>query len=332
MSRIALLGMALALTTMVVACGGDDDGLSVDATGSVLGLVWLDRNGNARLDGNDGPVRDVRVQLVPATSGATVGSPAYSAESVEGGEFAIRDVLVGDYRVVVDMQTVGDTLRLLRVDSARVTVEANDTSVVTVGLTYPAVPIDSARMASLDTRLFVEGLVLTRWGTFGEASLHVRDSTGAIKAVRVQQVNVVPGDSVRLLGVTSVQTGQPVIKDALVFLLETGVESPPPDTIATATAATAGDGALDADLVRIEGAEVQDTTWTPAGELALTVDDGSGPVDVVLRFNVPFPAGEDGQPRIIGAEMDVTGVLLPSTSATGTWIIRPREPADVSTR
>lgn len=325
MSRIALLGMALALTTMAVACGGDDDGLTVDATGDVFGLVWLDRNGNARLDGNDGPVRDVRVQLVPATSGETDGSAAYSAETVEGGEFAIRDVLVGDYRVVVDMQTVGDTLRLLRVDSARVTVEANDTSVVTVGLTFPAVPIDSARMAPIDTRLFVEGLVLTRWGTFGEASLHVRDSTGAIQAVRVQQVNVVPGDSVRVLGVTSVQTGQPVIKDASVFLLETGVESPPPDTITTATAATAADGALDADLIHLDSAVVRDTTRNAAGEFVFTVDDGSGPVDVVLDGQVQFSLQFQ---EVVGTILYVTGVLVPSAPG-GAWVVKPRSNSDV---
>lgn len=320
MSRIAALGLALAVTTIAAACGGDDDGLSVDATGSVLGLVWLDRNGNERVDGSDGPVSDVRVRLVPAAG----GEAAYSGQSGSSGEFAIHDVLVGDYRVAVDSATVGDTLRILRVDSSRVTVEANDSAVVTVGLTYPAVTIDSARSEPPDTRLFVEGVVLTRWGTFGEASVHVRDTTGAIRAVRIQQTAVIPGDSVRLVGVTSVQTGQPVIKDGTVFLLRTGVESPPPDTVTTALAATADGGRLDADLVRVDSAVVQDTSRTAAGTPVLTVDDDSGPVDVVLDgpFSIPFEG------EIIGSVLRVTGVLLPS-SPGGAWVVKPRSNADV---
>ncbi len=322
MSRIAALSLALVtLVTLAVACSGDDDGLSVDATGSVLGLVWLDRNGNATLEGSDGPVGDVRVQLVPAAG----GGPAYSAVTTAGGEFRITDVLVGDYQVVLDRTTVGDTLRLLALDSSSVTVEADDSSVVTVGLTYPAVPVDSARRAPIDTRLFVEGLVLSRWGTYGEASLHVRDSTGAIQGVRVAQTNVIPGDSVRLLGVVSAQTGQPVIKDGFIFLLRTGVQSPEPREITTAMAASADDGALDADLVRLDSAVVTDTSRTAAGEFIFTVDDGSGPVAVVLDGQIQFSLSFD---EIVGTILDVTGILVPS-SAGGSWQVRPRSNSDL---
>lgn len=324
MNRITVLGLALAMAmTSLVACDTDgDDGVSIEATGTIFGLAWVDRNGNTELDGNDGPAPDVRVTLVPAAG----GEAAFTAVSETDGEFVFPDVMVGDYRVVVDNTTVGDTLQVLRIDSADVTVEANDTSVLTVGFSFPAVPIDSARREPAETRLFVNGLVLTRWGTFGEASLHVRDTTGAIQAVRVQSTQVIPGDSVRVLGVTSVQTGQPVIKDGVVFLLRTGVESPPPVPTATATAATAADGLLDADLILLDDAVVKESRQNATGETVLTVNDGSGPVDVLFdgstQFFLQFPDG------VVGSVVDVAGVLVPA-AAGGPWVVKPRGSSDV---
>lgn len=302
-----------------------DDGFTVDATGTVIGVVWLDRDGSTRLEASDGAVGDVRVELVPRMG----GTAAYSGTSQGSGEFVIDDVLVGEYRARVDSTTVGDSLRVLRVDSANLTVEAGDTAFVLVGLTYPRLTIDSARAQPTDTRLFLEGLVLTRWANFGEASLHLRDSTGAIRAVRVQPTTVIPGDSVRLLGSTSVQTGQAIVRDGSVLLLRTGVESPSPDTVSTGAAAGALDGQMDANLVHVDSAVVQDTARNPAGELLLTVDDGTGSVDVVLDRDIQFFLQfGDG---VIGAALDVTGVLVPS-SPGGPWLVKPRATADIVVR
>ena len=108
------------------------------------------------------------------------------------------------------------------------------------------------------------------WATFGDASLHVRDSAGAIRAVRVQSTTAIPGDSVRLLGSTSIQNGQVVLKDASVLLLRTGVEPPSPDTVTTAEAAQALAGRLDADLVHLNGVVVQDTSRNAGGEFVMS--------------------------------------------------------------
>lgn len=320
--------MAVALTGLMVIAGcesGGDDILAVDATGAVAGLVWVDRNGNAQLDASDGPVRDARVNLIPRSGGAV----AYTGETGPSGEFLIPDVLVGDYRAQLDSASIGDTLRILRVDSASLTVSAGDTAVVLAGLTYPVLPIDSVRSQPTEMRVFVEGLVLTRWQTYGEASLHVRDSTGAIRAIRVQPTSVIPGDSVRILGITTVQTGQAVLKDAVTYLLRTGVESPPPDTVTTAIAATAADGRLAADLIHLDSAVVQDTSRNAAGEFVFTVDDGSGSVDVVLDREIQFFLSFENE--IIGSVLRVTGILTPS-SATGPWIVKPRSSADIEIR
>lgn len=306
-----------------------DDGFMVDATGTIVGLAWLDRNGNGELEGSDGPAQDVRIDFVQRSGGA----PVYTARTNSAGEFVLSDVMVGDYRAVVDSGSVGDSLRVLRVDSADVTVSADDTSTVLVGVTYPAVTIDSARAAELDQRLFVEGLVISEWNTYGDGSMHVRDTTGAIRILRVQPNTMAAGDSLRALATTSVQSGRAVLRDGLVFLLRTGVESPDPVDVNTGEAAGASSGVLDAELVRVEGAILQDTTRNSFGEIVLQVDDGSGLLDVVLDRDIPFFLNLPPDAEVLGAEVDATGILLPPESGvTDRWVLKPRENPDVTVR
>lgn len=326
MRRTHALLTGLTLVALVGGCRDNaDDGIGIDATGRVEGLAWLDRNGNGTLEGSDGPAPDIRVRLLPPTGDEVL----YSAVANAAGVFVFPSVVVGDYRAAVDTGSVGDTLRVLRVDSANPTVGAGDTVVVRVGVTYPTATVDSVRSASLDRRYFVEGRVISEWDTFGDGTIHVRDGTGAIRALRVQVNNAALGDLVRLLGTTSVQAGRPVLKDVLVFIVETGVESPDPVPATTARAASADGGQLDADLVRVVDAVIQDTLRNSFNEAVLRVDDGSGPLDIVLDRDIPlfidFPP--DG---VIGAALDATGVLLPPASgAASTWVLKPRQSPDI---
>lgn len=320
------IGIFLAALLLGGCQESGDDGITVDATGTVVGRAWLDRNGNGVLEGSDGPAREVQVDLVQRSGGA----PIHTASTNSAGEFVLSAVMVGDYRAVVDSGSVGDSLRVLRVDSADVTVSAGDTSTVLVGVTYPAATIDSARAAELEQRLFVEGLVISEWNTFGDGSMHVRDTTGAIRLLRVQPNGMATGDSIRVLGTTSLQSGRTVLRDGLVFMLRTGLESPDPVPVTTGEAAGAGGSALDAELVTVENAVIQDTARNSFGEIVLRVDDDSGLLDIVLDRDIPFsPAGTE----VIGAEVDATGILLPPASGeTGRWILKPRENPDITIR
>ena len=326
-SRAGVAAVALIAAVAGACQESGDDGIMVDATGTVGALVWVDRNGNGILEASDGPAANVEVELT-----APGGRRAlYTLETGPSGEAIRDDVLVGDYRAVLDSSTVGDSLRVLRVDSAQLTVIPGDTSVVLVGLTFPALSTDSLRSAPADARVFINGRVISEWSTFGEAAVHVRDSTGAIMAVRVAPTASEVGDSVRLVGVTATQSGQPVLKDAQVFIVQTGVESPPPVPVTTGEAATADGGRLDAQLVRVNDAVIQDTTRNAFGELVLEVDDGTGVVDIVLDRDIPFflnfPAGSE----ILGTPVDATGVLVPpEVGAGGRWVLKPRGNVDIA--
>lgn len=320
---IVILALAL-----VGACdNAADDGLAVDATGAVRGGAWLDRNGNATLDAQDGIVRDLGVELRTPTGGDAL----YSAVTNAAGEFLLQSVMVGDYRVAVDSASAGDSIQVLRVDSPTLTVEAADTTTVVVAMTYPRATTDSVRVAPLDQVFFVEGRIISAWDNFGDAGLHIRDRTGALAAVRVQPTSSVVGDSVRLRGSSSFQSGRTVLKDVQLFILETGVQAPEPVATTTGVAATAGGGDLDAELVQAAAAVVQDTLRNPLGEFVLQVDDGSGALDVVLDRDVPFFLNFPGG-QIIGSAIDVTGVLVPPASGGVGWVLKPRNNADVVVR
>ena len=318
-------GLLLAL--LASGCQDEaDDGISVEATGAVDGLAWLDRNGNGVLEGLDGPAPGVTIQLLPPTGRQIL----YSAESNAAGEFIMPAVMVGDYRVAVDTPSVGDTLRIVRVDSANPTVAAGDTASILVAVSFPATTIDGLRAAPLDRQYFVEGDVISEWDTFGDGTLHIRDATGAIRALRVQVNDAALGDRVRLLGTTSLQAGRRVIKDVLVFPVETGVESPDPVTTTTGTAATADAGTLDADLVRVSDAVIQDTLRSSFNEVVFRVDDGSGPLDIVLDQNLPTFFLDFPPDSVLGVPLDATGILVPPASgARGTWVLKPRRNPDL---
>ena len=65
------------------------------------------------------------------------------------------------------------------------------------------------------------------------------------------------------------------------------------------------------------------STATVAGDFVLTVDDGSGVLEVVLDVDIGFFL----VPLVPSVVIDVTGVLVPTGS--GAWQLKPRNGGDV---
>ena len=114
---------------------------------------------------------------------------------------------------------------------------------------------------------------------------------------------------------------QEALDDAEPFTLGFS-RTPPPTEITTDVAATADGGLLDAALVKVFDATIG-ATATVAGDFILTVDDGTGTLEVVLDQSLPFSL----VPFTVGADVDVTGVLVPTGS--GTWQLKPTSPGDI---
>ncbi len=322
MTSATRLGSLAALggTLVVAACtsAADERVLGIDATGSVQGLVYWDLNGNREFESRDLPVQGVLVRLQVSEIGGTVAD----AVSDPVGLFEMRNVPVGRYHVGVDSGTLGDTVEVVRIDTSVVELGPGDSAGVAVAVSFPIVTVAQARSLPLGERVFIVGVALLESGAFGDTTVHVADTSGAIRVTRVRSPALFPGDSARLRGVISTREGQPTLDEASPFIISFGPD-PQGTAVTTEEAASADDGRLDAALVAVTDALVDDTA-TVGDDFTATVDDGSGLVQVIFDANVPFNL----EPIVPDTVISVKGVLVPS--GVGVWALKPRAATDVN--
>jgi hypothetical protein len=319
--RVAIA--AVAVGVMLTACknAGEDRVLGIPATGLVAGLVFFDQNGNGAFDAaSENPLADVALQLLAEGSREEV---AVDTSQVDGA-FVFGPVPVGSYVVDVDDGSLGDTVVAGRIDSADVALDPDDSVSVTVAITYPAFTAADARVLVAGLRIFVEGVALNARGDFGDSTVHIWDASGVLRTARVANA-VSRGDSVRARGTTATINGQPVLDEVTAIGLGQGT-LPQPETLSTVEAGLADGGRLDAALVALAGVTITDTLTAGNGDYVATVDDGTGPVDVVFDQDLTFPLLRG---RFVpGASIDATGLLIP-TSTGSSWILKPRGNGDL---
>jgi hypothetical protein len=319
---------ALALVALA-GCpnAGEDRILSVSATGVVKGLVYFDLNGTLQPDQGDDSLKNVRIRLLTKGTRDSVAA-AFSPVS---GIYRIANVPVGTYLVVVDTTTIGDSVRVVQLDSTEITVPPGDSLVVNVGVSFPRVTIAEARVLAPGKKVFVVAVALTARDNFRDTTLFVQDTSGAIRATRVRTAAIFPGDSLRLRGTTSRRSSLPTLDDVTPFSLGTAF-LPTAVQLTTTQAATAQGGTLDARLAVVLNATINDTA-SVGGDFKLTVDDGSGVLEVLLdatadpAFRAPQLPGQ----FIPGNKFDIVGVLAPTGSA-GIWRLKPRSGQDLTKR
>lgn len=310
--------VVLMAATLATAC---DDGTGItnidDKTGTVVALAWLDRDGDGVMGQNEGPIAGVRAALLRASTGDTIATANTGADGIA----IFARITVGSYRMAATNGALGDTVAVLDVDSASVTVAVGDTTTRRIRIGYPTLSLATVRALPVGRHVVVQGIALNGWSTFGDSTLHIRDASGAARIIRVRPAAVQSGDSVRIFATTGLQDDRFVLADATAEVIS-AVGRPPADSVSTAVAAAAT-GHTDGQ-VRIAGAIIQDTA-TVAGDRVLGVDDGSGRVEVVLDRNITFGPGT----WVPGATFQGAGVLVPGTSA-GVWRLKPRDATEAS--
>lgn len=305
----------------VLGCenAGEDRILSIETTGFVSGLVFFDGNGNKAPDGADSALADIGVRLVVRGARDTLAE----VRSDANGAYRIPDVPVGRYRIVVDTATLGDTVRVVPIDSTDIDVGPGDSIRVRVAVTYPTVTVSEVRGLATGVRVFVQAIALNPPELFGDTTVHLVDSSGTVRATRIGPgPRFGAGDSLRLLGRRSTRAGEPTLDNVSVFFLGIGLIPPAPQ-VSTAAGATAATGTLDAALVRVVDATIADDTATVQGDYRFTADDGSGPLLVVLDRDARL----DTAPYVPGAVIDALGLLVPDGS--GVWQLKPRFNTDL---
>jgi hypothetical protein len=317
---LALLGACSDLLT------DEDRELRIEATGSVEGSVFVDVDGSGSQGILDLPFAGLGVRLVESGAGGTVST----AVTDTLGVFRMGPVPVGSFRLTVDPATLPDSLLIFGMDTTGFLIHPDSIVQRNFRLSFPTHTLAEARALPPGRRIFTHGIALNPRDPFGDGAVHLQDGSDYLRATRVERANdLVLGDSVRFLGRTATQAGRPVLDDARVFILVSQAALPRAAEVSSDDAASARDGALDAALVQIRNAEVLDTVSVEEG-LIVTADDGSGPVEMLLREFLAFDHTvlEPDSALIERA----SGLLVPVRSLEGEtrWRLTPRFPSDLA--
>jgi hypothetical protein len=321
----AVLGGALGL-----ACSnaGESRVLSIQASGIVKAVVYFDRNGNRVADAADTGLTGVRVRLVLRGSRDTVAA----GNSLSDGSLRLADVPVGTYTVDVDTTTFGaDSFRVTRVDTSLIDVTPGDSFVVRIAISYPQVTVRQARALAAGKKVFVVGVVLNSRLTFSgddSTTVHLADTSAAVRMIAVSSPIVIARDSVRVLGTRGVDGfGVPVLTNVSIGTL--GINAVvTPRSLSAALAADADTGRADGALVRVANLIIHDTA-TVAGAFRLKVHNGLDTLEVrldstaITGFTTPASIAAD----TLNATICATGLLAPA--GTGVWRLKPRSTTDV---
>ncbi len=300
-----------------------DSTLVFPTGGNVEVLAWQDQNGDRVRGGGDSPLAGLPVTVRHWNARAAVDGGVTDAE----GRASIPLVGLGTFRLDVSPSFLGDSLVLVDPSLPPFTVGADSTVQVQVGVSYPFVELEDVPGAVPGRRVFSSGIVLNPREGFGDGVVHIQLDTVALRMTRVDRVGTSPGDSVRVVGRTRIQEGRMTLDSVTLFPLVGSVVLVRPSPLNTADAASALGGRRDAWLV-----EVREATITAARargpDWVVTADDGSGPVEVVVRdyllFNLPL--------LVPGNTLERAAGLLRPVAGGGRWELYPRGAGDLTVR
>jgi uncharacterized repeat protein (TIGR01451 family) len=323
--RTWLLGATLLLASCMSAT--DVDRLEITSVGVIAGQAFLDMNGNGQVDAGDQPLRGGSVELVaPGTSAVVVSAPTDSL-----GLFIVQDVPLGAYDLRLGAAILGDSLTGLSTGGT-ITVELGDTMLVSLGASYPHLTLEEVLAATPGRRVFTSGIALNGRPNNGDGLVFFKGASGYLRGTDVERTNVTVGDSVRLLGRVATSDGRPALDAVTPFLLVQSAQLVLPIEVSVADAEEASGGTLDAALVRIRDAEIQDTT-TVGNDKHFWAHAGGDSVEVVLRAFLGINPNPSIRPDTVVAVSQAVGLLSPFDDGSGNvrWRLLVRSASDLVT-
>ena len=184
------------------------------------------------------------------------------------------------------------------------------------------VPIAVARALPDGTAVTVEGVALSG-SDFADGGGYLADESGGL-AVLLADGSFVRGDLLRVTGTIDDRYAQRTLRAAAADVAVLGPAAGP-EPLAVATG-TVGEG-VEGRLVRLAGTILAAPTALSAG-LAFDVDDGSGPVRVLIGSATGIDASEWGTGFVVDA-VGVVGQRDSSGTGTSGYRVQPRDAADI---
>ena len=185
--------------------------------------------------------------------------------------------------------------------------------------------IAAARAAPTNEHVTVRGVITLGSGTIEAESAVVQDATGAILLRLGEDVGqLVRGELVEAEGVRSTKSGMESLRLSVPPRRIGTAPDPAPRALRTGDA---GEGA-EAEVVLVRGTIVANARRASSGTVSFEIDDGSGPLRVVLGASLQ--AADDH--LAAGSWVQVTGVLGQETTGaepTLGYRVWPRHPQEV---
>ena len=185
--------------------------------------------------------------------------------------------------------------------------------------------IAAARAAPINERVTVRGVVTLASGTIEDESAVVQDATGAILLRLGEEAGqLVRGELIEVAGVRSTKSGMESLRVSVPPRRIGAAPDPAPRALRTGDA---GEGA-EAEVVVVRGTLVANARRASSGTVSFEIDDGSGPLRVVLGASLQAADDHLGG----GSWVQVTGVLGQETTGaepTLGYRVWPRDPHEV---
>ena len=187
------------------------------------------------------------------------------------------------------------------------------------------ISIADARAAAKNARVLVRGVVTLPSGTIDPGSAVIQDASGAILLRLGDEAGSVSrGELLEVAGVRSTKAGMDSLRVSVAPRRLGSAADPAPRALRSGDASEASE----AQLVVVRGALVASARQASSGTVSFEIDDGSGPLRVVLGASL---AAED-EALVAGTWIEASGVLGQET--TGAQPLRgyrvwPRSAADL---
>jgi hypothetical protein len=309
--RNSALVKFVAVAVFAAACAQD----VVTGTGSISGLLFLDRDHNGAFDPASGDSALPNVHLLVYARGTTDILAGADTRTDSAGRFTIAHLPAGTHSLQVDTTGISATLSFCN-NPLPVSVYLSEASFVSVDARGGCVIlIKDAEAKSLGTRVTVRGTVTSTVAQISTGQAYIEESTGGIQLFSPIGPTFAIGDVVEVSGTLAVFSNELELTSVTINTVSAGTPLAPTDVTALAAGAAAGDTKADLQgrLVRIKAGKLVDVFTTGAGRNAV-INDGTSTITVRYDSHVVTDTTTLKTTFTAGKCYNWTGILKAFTS------------------